>query len=167
MARVYVSIGSNVERTAHVRAGVAELRDRYGELALSDVYESAAVGFAGDDFYNLVAGFDSDEAPLEIVRALRDIEDRHGRVRGGERFSARTLDIDLLLYDELVLKSPALVLPRAEITRHAFVLGPLAQLAGDLVDPASGRTYKELWTAFDRASQPMRRVEFAWNVSRQ
>lgn len=163
MARVYVSIGSNVDRDAHVRAGVEELRRRYGELALSGVYESAAVGFRGDDFYNLVAGFDTGETPTEILRALRDIEDRHGRVRGGERFSARTLDIDLLLYDDLVLDTAELVLPRAEITRHAFVLGPLAEIAGELADPASGLTYRQLWERFDQAAQPMRRVVFAWD----
>jgi 2-amino-4-hydroxy-6-hydroxymethyldihydropteridine diphosphokinase len=160
MARVYVSIGSNIEREANIRGGVADLQERFGELTLSSVYESEAVGFDGDNFYNLVAAFDTGLDVLEVAWALREIEDAHGRTREGPRFSSRTLDIDMLLYDELLLQQGKLELPREEITKNAFVLWPLAEIAPDLEHPVLHKTYTELWAAFDKERQPLWPVEF-------
>jgi 2-amino-4-hydroxy-6-hydroxymethyldihydropteridine diphosphokinase len=159
VTRVFLSIGSNIDRETNIRAGVAALRECFGELRLSTVYESEAVGFEGDPFYNLVAGFETDITPEELVAALRAIEDRHGRVRTGPRFSSRTLDIDLLLYGDAVFDAPV-VIPRKEITRNAFVLLPLAELAPDAVHPLTGKTYAAMWEAFDKASQPLWPVAF-------
>lgn len=161
MTEVFVSIGSNIEREKNIRSGVAALRERFGELRLSTVYESEAVGFQGDPFYNLVASFETDATPEDVVAALRAIEDRHGRVRTGPRFSSRTLDIDLLLYGDAVFDVPV-VIPRKEITRNAFVLLPLAELAPDVLHPVTGSSYAALWEAFDKASQPLWPVAFAW-----
>jgi 2-amino-4-hydroxy-6-hydroxymethyldihydropteridine diphosphokinase len=162
MARVYVSIGSNIGREQNIRSGVAELRAGFGELILSSVYESEAVGFAGDSFYNLVAGFDTALAPQQVAEQLRAIEERHGRVRNGPRFSSRTLDIDLLLYDDLVLHEGKLDIPRDEITRNAFVLWPLAEIAPQLKHPELGTSYAVLWESFDKASQPLWPVPFSF-----
>lgn len=162
MAQVYVSIGSNIDRERSVRAGVAELRDAFGELTLSSVYESEAVGFEGDNFFNLVAGFDTDMPVEEVAALLRQIEDRHGRVRTGPRFSSRTLDIDLLLYDDLVIETESLCLPRDEITKNAFVLWPLAELISDQAHPVLKRAYGELWDAFDKGKQPLWPVTFSY-----
>lgn len=156
MARVYVSVGSNIERERYIRAGLTGLRERYGALQCSRVYESRAVGFDGDDFYNLVVGFDTDRPVREVAATLRDIERLNARDRRAPRFCARTLDLDLLLYDDLVIDEPGLQLPRAEILRYAFVLGPLAEIAGERRHPCDGRRYAELWEAFaDKAAQPM------------
>src|SRR5512139_689130 len=162
MTRIYVSIGTNIDRENNLRAGVAALRARFGELTLSSVYESEAVGFAGDPFYNMVAGFNSDE-PLEIVvHELHAIEDRHGRRREGPRFSSRTLDIDLLLYGDRVIDEGKLKLPRDEITKHAFVLWPLAEIAPSERHPVQGLTYEELWQKFDRSTQSLWPIPFTW-----
>lgn len=162
MTRIYVSIGTNIDREANLRAGVTELRRRFGELLLSSVYESEAVGFSGDPFYNMVAGFDSDE-PLEVVvDELHAIEDRHGRRREGPRFSSRTLDIDLLLYGDRVVDEGKLQLPRDEITKHAFVLWPLAEIAPQERHPVLGETYEALWHNFDRNKQSLWPIPFTW-----
>lgn len=160
MPKVFVGIGSNIEREMNIRGGVADLRQRFGELQLSTVYESEAVGFAGSNFYNLVAAFDSDEGVQAVSDALHEIEDAHGRTREGPRFASRTLDIDLLLYGDMVLQQGKLELPRDEITKNAFVLCPLAELAPDLQHPLLNKSYAELWAAFDKAKQPLWQVAF-------
>lgn len=162
MARVYVSIGSNIDRDAAIRGGVRALRERFGPLTLSSVYESEAVGFDGDNFYNLVAGFDSDEDVQTVAEALREIEDAHGRVRSGPRFSSRTLDLDLLLYDDLVLASPQI--PRHEILHNAFVLWPLAEIAPEAVHPQERVTFAVLWARFDKSRQQLWPVPFPFPV---
>lgn len=159
MARVYVSVGSNIERERHVRSGVAGLRECFGPLTLSRVYESEAVGFTGGNFFNLVIGFDTEREVKKVVACLHDIEQLHSRDRRAPRFSSRTLDLDLLLYDDLVMEQAGIKLPREEITRYAFVLGPLAEITGDMPHPVSGLSFKTLWRKFDKDSQPMWPVE--------
>lgn len=161
MPRIWLSLGSNEARETSLRGAVRQLREAFGPVVLSGVYESAAVGFAGEPFLNLVAGAETDWPVEAVQRRLREIEDAHGRVRGGERFCPRTLDIDLLVYGDLV--RPDLDLPRGEIEHHAFVLGPLAEVAPDERHPLLGRRYAELWAAFDRSAQPLRRVAFDWD----
>ncbi len=160
MARVTVSIGSNIDRDNAIRAGVRELARRYGPLSLSTVYESEAVGFEGDNFYNLVAAFDCELPVGELAAELRAIEEENGRVRGAERFSSRTLDIDLLTYDGLSGEHDGVQLPREEITRNAFVLWPLAEICPDERYPLNGQRYAELWAAFDKTSQPLWPIAF-------
>ena len=162
MARIYVSLGSNVRPAEHLRAGVETLRVRYGELELSPVYESESVGFVGDNFYNMVVGFATEDSVFELAQTLRAIEAEHGRVRSAQRFDTRTLDIDLLLYEDIVLADRDLELPRSEITCYAFVLRPLHDLAPQLRHPRIGRTMAELWAAFDDGSQALWPVEIQW-----
>lgn len=162
MPRVYISIGSNIERVANIRAGVAALRACFGNLVISSVYESQPVGFTGDDFYNLVVGFDTAQDVHDINTRLHDIEHHHGRVRNGQRFNSRTLDLDLLLYGDTVIHEHDLTLPRDEILRYAFVLCPLAEITGDEKHPQNGKRYAVLWDEFDKRAQPLWAVGFAW-----
>ncbi|MBI3575478.1 MAG: 2-amino-4-hydroxy-6-hydroxymethyldihydropteridine diphosphokinase [Gammaproteobacteria bacterium] len=162
MSRVYVSIGSNVDRENNIRGAVQALRERYAFLTLSCVYETAAEGFDGAAFYNLVAGFDTDE-PVEHVRqALAGIETAHGRKRGDARFSPRTLDIDILLYGDLIRHGDDYDIPRGEIVKYAFVLGPLAEIAPDLKHPETGERLHAMWDKFT-GRRELRPVELTFD----
>ena len=160
MPRVYVSIGSNIDREHNVRGAVRELAARYGTLALSPVYESRAVGFTGGNFYNLVAGFDTGE-PVESVKETLDrIESQFGRTREENRFGARTLDLDLLLYGDTVRHDDRVDLPHPDIRRYAFVLRPLADIAPDGRHPETGLVYVKMWEQFDKNKQELTAVDF-------
>jgi 2-amino-4-hydroxy-6-hydroxymethyldihydropteridine diphosphokinase len=148
MPSVYVSIGSNIDRERNIRGAVRALAQAFGALTLSSVYETEAVGFSGDPFYNLVAGFDTTATVEQVQEELKRIEAEHGRSReDAPRFSARTLDIDILLYGDLVRHDARVDIPRGEIAHHAFVLGPLAEIAPTLVLPEFRATVAELWRA--------------------
>ena len=155
MARIYVSIGSNIEREQNIRAAVQALRDRFGALTLSQVYENQPIGFEGENFYNLVAAFDTDKTPEAVSAILHDIEQRRGRKRGPSRFTSRTIDLDLLLYYDLIREQVTLHLPRREIDEYACVLRPLAELAPEARHPRSGETFATLWARFDQTAQPL------------
>ena len=159
MARVFVGIGSNIDKRANVIGAVRALRERFGALTLSPVYESDAVGFEGDSFYNMVAAFETDRSPEEVVGVLAEIERAHGRVRGGERFCSRTLDLDQLLHGERLVDTEALRLPHADITEHAYVLRPLADLAGDWVHVGEGKTYAQMWAECAPTAAPLAEVD--------
>ena len=160
MPRVYVGIGSNIDRENSIRGGVRELTAHYGPLTLSPVYESKALGFEGENFFNLVAGFDSAESVERIKQVLAEIESRLGRVRGVERYSARTLDLDLLLYGDMVRHDGQVDLPHPDIRRYAFVLCPLADIAPDWRHPETGLSYARMWQQFGTGKQEIWKADF-------
>jgi 2-amino-4-hydroxy-6-hydroxymethyldihydropteridine diphosphokinase len=147
LTQVYISIGSNIDREQHVRSSVQELKQSFSPLLLSSVYESVAVGFEGDAFYNLVAGFAAEDLD-QVTQILHQIEAAHGRERGDKKFSSRTLDLDLLLFGETNLQDQGIDVPRDEITRYAFVLAPLAEIAPQQQHPILHLSYQALWQAF-------------------
>lgn len=159
MAKVYLSIGSNLARERNIALAITRLKERYGKLDLSGVYESDAVGFEGDPFYNLAVGLESEETPARMVQFFRSVERESGRARKSVKYGPRTLDIDLLLYGDRVCVENGLELPRGELTRFAFVLRPLAEIAGEVRHPTAGKTIGELWSAFDDSNQATRRLE--------
>jgi 2-amino-4-hydroxy-6-hydroxymethyldihydropteridine diphosphokinase len=162
MALIFLGLGSNIERERYIVAGLDALSDLFGELQLSSVYDSAAIGFDGQPFLNLVVAAQTSLEVGPLARRLRHIETEHGRPPQASRFSARQLDIDILTYDDRVGLIEGVELPRGEILENAFVLQPLAELAPAALHPVSGRSYASLWQAFDRASQPLHRVDFQW-----
>lgn len=155
MARVYLSLGSNVDPQRHLTAALDELRARFGALAVSPAYRTKSVGFDGADFVNLAVGLDTDLPLQELNDWLHALEDRHGRRRDVPRFSDRTLDLDIVFYDRLVTEGPGhLQIPRDEL-KHAFVLRPIADIAPQFAHPVTGRTMAELWAAFPADTAPM------------
>ncbi|WP_199099588.1 2-amino-4-hydroxy-6-hydroxymethyldihydropteridine diphosphokinase [Dyella sp. ASV21] len=155
MARVYLSLGSNLEPVRHLRAALDALRERFGTLSVSPAYRSKSVGFDGADFVNLAVGLDTELSPEDLNAWLHALEDQHGRRRDVPRFSDRTLDIDIVLYDDLVRQGAGhLDIPRKEL-RHAFVLKPMADIAPQLAHPVSGQTMATLWAAFPAESEPL------------
>ena len=160
MSRVYIGIGSNINRDTNIMGGINAIEQQFGKVDISSIYESRAYGFEGDNFYNLVAGFDTGLSLAELTGILREIEYSFGRKRQEERFLSRTLDIDLLLYDDLIRHDDEFDLPRQDIIRYSFVLCPLAEIAGNEKHPETGETYDALWKKFDRARQALWKVEF-------
>jgi 2-amino-4-hydroxy-6-hydroxymethyldihydropteridine diphosphokinase len=162
MARVYLGVGSNIERERYIVAGLDALQGLFGELALSSVYDSAAIGFEGQPFLNLVVRVDTDLGVGELARRLRHIEIEHGRPVNATRYSPRQLDIDILTYDDACGVIDGVELPRTEILENAFVLCPLAELAPETLHPDVRQSYSDLWRAYDQASQPLVKVDFQW-----
>jgi 2-amino-4-hydroxy-6-hydroxymethyldihydropteridine diphosphokinase len=158
----YISIGSNIDKDQHIPASIKALTEHYGQLSLSSIYESEPVGFTGDPFYNLIVGFDSELDVKEIIQQLRQIELDNGRNRECKKFSARTLDLDLVLYGDLIINEGRIQIPRDEIERYAFVLEPLAEIAGHLRHPVSGIRYAELWEKFDKTGLHQHIVSPVW-----
>lgn len=155
MATVYVGLGSNIDPENNLHLGIRELRARYGDLELSAVYRSEALGFDGDDFLNLVARFESNDTPQAICEQIELIHNLTGREREGGKWESRPLDIDLLLYNDLVIDEQPVRIPRDDVLEYSFVLRPMAELAPDLVHPVTGRTMLDHWQEFDAARHPL------------
>ena len=160
--KVYLGIGSNIDRENNIRGGLRELKSRYGELQISPVYESKAFGFDGDNFYNLVIGFNTDFGVNELEDQLREIEYQFGRKQNETRYSSRTLDIDLLLYGDLV--SEKYHVPRDDIIEYGFVLKPLCDIEPDLIYPVTGETMCTLWKKFDSSKQPVNQTSQSFSL---
>jgi 2-amino-4-hydroxy-6-hydroxymethyldihydropteridine diphosphokinase len=162
MAQIYLGVGSNIERERYITAGLDALLGLFPEMALSSVYDSAAIGFEGQPFLNLVLGATTSLSLAELAVRLRHIEVEHGRPANAARFSPRHLDIDILTYDDAVGTFDGVTLPREEILENAFVLRPLAELAPDTLHPGVKRSYRSLWAEYDRDTQPLKKVDFSW-----
>ena len=159
MTRVYLSLGSNIDPEQHLRAAINALHSRFGDLLVSSVFRTGAVGFDGPEFLNMAIGLDTDWTPEDLDRWLHALEDSNGRRRDVERYSSRTLDIDIVLFGDLIVDGPGhLQIPRDEL-KHAFVLAPLAEIASEARHPLSGRSMAELWNAHPEHDRPLARVE--------
>jgi 2-amino-4-hydroxy-6-hydroxymethyldihydropteridine diphosphokinase len=159
--RAWLSLGSNISPRKQIPAAVDALATNFGELVVSPVYESEAVGFTGDNFHNLVVGIETCLPPRALLQLLRQMEETQGRVRGADKFAPRTIDIDLLTYGDSIIDDGDFQLPRGEILRFAFVLQPLTDVAGDERHPQTGSTYREHLKAFEGSDQFLWRVDEA------
>ena len=169
MALIFLSLGSHGEAQRNIEAAMDALADTFGKLIISSVYESEAVGFEGDSFYNLVVGIHSDHSIGELSKVLKAIEDVQGRDRSAPKFGARSLDIDILTVDDRVGVIDGVSIPRDEILKNAFVLQPLAEIAATELHPQTGLSYEQHWHDFNKAKQKLWPIEFIWrgeNITR-
>lgn len=164
MAEVMLSLGSNVEREKHIPEALAELEACFGPLVVSSIYESEAEGFDGEPFYNLAVRFKSELPAQEIAKILREVEIAHGRNENSRKFEPRKLDIDLILYEDLVDED--LGIPRPEILRYAFMLEPLAEIAENFKHPTANQTFSTLWGDFDRRSLNQRKLPLRYEAGK-
>jgi 2-amino-4-hydroxy-6-hydroxymethyldihydropteridine diphosphokinase len=155
--QVYVGIGSNIDKVKNIDGCLSHLRDLFGEIKISPIYQSKAVGLDGDDFYNLVVRFET-SFDIDILEPkLREIEYHFGRKRNQPPHTSRTLDIDLLLFGNLVSEEHNI--PRDDIIKYGFVLKPLFDIEPDLIHPTIGEKVRTLWDRFDLPDQPMQILE--------
>ena len=158
MPEVYVAAGSNVEPERHMQQAVAELARAFPGIRFSSWYRNRAVGFEGDDFINLVAGFDTALPVRQVLEELHAIEGRCGRGRDAPRWAPRSMDLDVLLYGDLEYDEPGLRLPRPDLLKRAYMLGPLAELAPGVRHPTAGLTIGALWGRFDQGTHRLERL---------
>lgn len=161
MPQVFVAAGSNVRPEHYLARAAAQLERSFHPVRFSPWYRNAAVGFAGDDFINCVAGFETALTVHALVARLREIERDCDRPPHAPKWAPRTMDLDLLLYGDLVCEEDGLKLPRPDLLRRPYMLGPLADLAPQLRHPTAGATIGELWARFDRAAHPLQPVRQA------
>jgi 2-amino-4-hydroxy-6-hydroxymethyldihydropteridine diphosphokinase len=159
MSLAYFGLGSNLDAEHNLRLAVRELRKRFSVQKISSVYRSKALGFEGADFLNVVTSLDTELTPHDLCMEVELIHELAGRRRRPEKFVSRTLDIDLLLYDQLVLDEPPVRLPRKDVLQYSFVLKPLAEIAPDYRHPVTGKLISDHWRKFDAASHPLTVVD--------
>ncbi|MEQ8206166.1 MAG: 2-amino-4-hydroxy-6-hydroxymethyldihydropteridine diphosphokinase [Woeseia sp.] len=162
MTRVYVGIGSNLRPEQNLQLAIRELATRYQQLEVSPVYRNPAVGFSGDEFLNMVAAFDCEQTPDQLLESFEQIHELASRVRGGDRLVSRTLDIDLLLYGDRIQDTPPL--PREDVLDYLFVLKPLTELAPDLRHPVTGLTMADHLADRDCETHRLDKVELEFEI---
>lgn len=145
MPDVYVVAGSNIDPGKRLREALAILRADFGPLRISPAYRNATVGFSGEDFVNLAIGFTTDESPAQVIGRLQSAEVRCGRPRNAPKWAARAMDLDIVLYGDLVCEEPGLTLPRPDLLRRAYMLKPMVDIAPELIHPTSHRRLADLW----------------------
>ncbi|HYM36251.1 MAG TPA: 2-amino-4-hydroxy-6-hydroxymethyldihydropteridine diphosphokinase [Steroidobacteraceae bacterium] len=159
MTKVFVAAGSNVDPLANLQRALLELKKHY-RLKLSPAYRNKAVGFEGEDFINLVIEFETTDSVEQVIAHLHEAEAVCGRPRDAPKWAPRTMDLDLLLFGDLVHDDERVKLPRRDLTKRAYMLRPMAELAPDVRHPILGRTMRELWSEFDSKGHEMSRVNF-------
>lgn len=162
MTEVLVAAGSNIEPAANLRRALDALATHYPGLRCSRAYRNRAVGFEGEDFINLVVGFATGEDVHAVLDRLHEAESLCGRARHAPKWAPRSMDLDILLFGDTVSDEPGLVLPRPDLVRRAYMLGPAAEIAPGFVHPTLGVTLAGLWREFAQAAHPLEVVDLGW-----
>jgi 2-amino-4-hydroxy-6-hydroxymethyldihydropteridine diphosphokinase len=162
LTAVYVAAGSNVEPERNLARACQEIAHRWPDAVFSRAYRNQAVGFDGPDFLNLVLGFHTREPIASVITRLRDIEVLCGRPRNSPKWASRAMDLDVLLFGERVEKTADYTLPRPDLLKRPYMLGPMAEIAPDVMHPTANKTIGELWQEFDRDAHSMVPVSIAF-----
>jgi 2-amino-4-hydroxy-6-hydroxymethyldihydropteridine diphosphokinase len=157
--RVFVAAGSNLEPEKHLARACAEIKHSWNDAVFSRAYRNVAVGFDGPDFINLVLGFSTAQPLDAVIARLRAIETQCGRPRYAPKWASRTMDLDVLLFGDRVEKTSDYTLPRPDLLKRPYMLGPMAEIAPDVVHPIAHKTMRQLWEEFDRDGHAMNAVE--------
>jgi 2-amino-4-hydroxy-6-hydroxymethyldihydropteridine diphosphokinase len=165
---VYVAAGSNVAPLENLRRALDVLDHDFAPITVSRAYANAAVGFEGDDFINLAVGVETDLTMHQVIERLQAAETACGRERLAPKWAPRAMDLDILLFGDTVCDEPGLTLPRPDLLKRPYMLGPAAEIAPDTVHPIERRTLGELWQVMQasQAAHAMRPVELAWKSAR-
>lgn len=150
MATVYLGLGTNLgDKEANLRTAIYKLQEKIGkQVSLSSFYETAPWGFESDhSFLNAAIGLETSLSPIEILHITQEIEKELGRTKKSVNgsYSDRLIDIDILLYDTLVLQTPELTIPHPLMTERDFVMKPLIEIAGNVIHPTREKTLSELY----------------------
>lgn len=159
--RVFVAAGSNVEPEKHLPRACAEIRHSWPDAVCSRAFRNAAVGFDGPDFINLVVGFTTAQPLESVIARLRAIETQCGRPRYAPKWASRTMDLDVLLYGDRVENTQDYTIPRPDLLKRPYMLGPLAEIAPDVVHPTAHKTIGRLWEELDRDGHVMNVVQLS------
>jgi 2-amino-4-hydroxy-6-hydroxymethyldihydropteridine diphosphokinase len=159
--RVYLAIGSNIAPKSSIRLALSELANKFPDLRVSPAYQNTAVGFSGDDFINLVVCFGTTLSLADLLQAIHEVEAVCGRARNDPKWAPRCMDLDILLYGDLLGVFAGTVLPRPDLLKRAYMLGPLAALEPDLLHPTEHKTIAQLWQQFARQTHPLRPVDLS------
>ena len=160
--QAYVAAGSNVDPIVNLRRALDLLAARYDTLRVSPAYRNAAVGFTGDDFVNLAIEITTAQPVRELLGDLHAVEEACGRARLAPRWAPRSMDLDVLLYGDLVVNEPDLKLPRPDLVKRAYMLKPMVDLAPDLRHPTLKTTLRELWRSFDSTAFALTPIDLGW-----
>jgi 2-amino-4-hydroxy-6-hydroxymethyldihydropteridine diphosphokinase len=163
-ARVFIALGSNIDPAARLQQAARALKEIFPDVRFSRCYRNPAFGFDGPDFINGVAGFSTALPISSVLRVTRDIESRCGREPEAPKWAPRAMDLDLLLYGERIGSGPGYTLPRPDLLKRVYMLGPMAQLAPQLRYPPSGPTIGELWAQFPQAQHPLVSLDLDLNA---
>jgi 2-amino-4-hydroxy-6-hydroxymethyldihydropteridine diphosphokinase len=155
MTRVWVAAGSNIEPEKNLARACEEVAHSWADAVFSHAYRNKAVGFEGPDFLNMVLGFHTTQPIDSVLARLRAIEVHCGRPRYAPKWASRSMDLDILLFGARVEKTAEYTLPRPDLLKRPYMLGPLAELAPQEMHPTAGKTIGELWEEFDRDGHDM------------
>jgi 2-amino-4-hydroxy-6-hydroxymethyldihydropteridine diphosphokinase len=155
MSRVFVALGSSIEPAASMAAAAQALKAQFADARFSTCYRNAPFGFEGPDFINAVVEFSTTLPVPALLAVLHAIELQCGRGREDPKWAPRAMDLDLLLYDDLVASGPGYTLPRPDLLERVYMLGPLAELAPQRRHPMTGQLFGQLWAAFPRTADAL------------
>jgi 2-amino-4-hydroxy-6-hydroxymethyldihydropteridine diphosphokinase len=142
---IFLGIGSNINKKLNVKSCLNYFNSSFKYCQISPIYQSHSYGFAGNDFYNLVVEIKSHFDIVSLKKWLVLLEDMHGRDRQQIRYSNRTLDIDILFFNEDILDEGGITIPRPEILTQTYVLKPLVDLVPNMIHPKTGQTLNDHW----------------------